>query len=203
LTTALEVNGIHSESAMAEELLKMACERLKQQTLADPSKNAKDDTIAQIEENTRLFEEGLGRLSQPKMVHQATFVQDVSEIASCSDCPGVSKETKINRVHENHGLIDNKKAMIIRERPGKVRALDCDRLQNMNLAFWEEKRLGQRSTEAALDLKSVERLEYLSLMHLDLAYLQQQRLVRLTQQSFPKTDMVKGVLNNQLPCCQH
>jgi len=174
-----EPNVIDSEATQAKELSPTARERLKQQASADPSIAANDGTIAKVEENIRLFKEGLDHLGQPHLVDKAAFVQKV-HIANCSDCSGVSEETKIDEVHEKHGLLDHKKATAIQEPVGEVQALDCDRLDNMNLVFWQEKRLGQRATEAALDLKSVERLEYLSLIHLDLAYLQQQRLVPST-----------------------
>ena len=59
-----------------------------------------------------------------------------------------------------------------------LKPLDYDKLEGMNLAYWQEERSGQHSTEANLDLETVKSLEYLDLKGMDLAYLQQQRLVQ-------------------------
>ena len=189
-----ETNVIESKSIKIKGPMTTAPEHFKQQTSANASATTNDVTITKVEDHTLLFEEDLVHLRQQKLKHKAIVVHGVREI-DCSDDSGVDEETTIDEGQEHQ-----KKAMIDEEGLGKIRALDCDRLENMNLVFWQEKRLGQRSTEAALDLKSVKKLEYLSLIHLDLAYLQQQRLVRSIQASITGTDEGEGA-RNKLPWC--
>ncbi|KAN0089407.1 hypothetical protein V8E51_019667 [Hyaloscypha variabilis] len=133
---------IESEATKADDLLTTALERLKQQTLANPTTANIDDTIAKVEAPFRDFKHDLELLRQKKSVHKL---------------------------------------------PEEFQALDCDRLENMRLAYWQERRLVQQSTEASIDLKAVESLEYLSLMHLDLEYLRQQRFVRSTRAIITET----------------
>ncbi|KAE9365354.1 hypothetical protein N431DRAFT_473415 [Stipitochalara longipes BDJ] len=179
-----ESNVIGADSTKAVELLATALEHLKQQTLANPTDASFEDAIAKVEGSTRIFKQDLEYLRQQKLIYKATLEHEVAK----SDESSGPRKKKVDSVQEGGSLPDLMKGTFDHKLPEEFQALDCDRLESMNLAYWQEKRLGHQSAEADINLKGVESLEYLSLIGLDLAYLQQQRLVRSTRASIAETD---------------
>jgi hypothetical protein len=99
---------IESEATKADDLLTTALERLKQQTLANPTTANIDDTIAKVEAPFRDFKHDLELLRQKKSVHKL---------------------------------------------PEEFQALDCDRLENMRLAYWQERRWYSSQLKPLLTLR--------------------------------------------------
>ncbi|PMD63332.1 uncharacterized protein K444DRAFT_610177 [Hyaloscypha bicolor E] len=178
-----------------------------------PEANSVDiEKIAKALDNTRLMVENLEDIVKQRLVHptEATGDRESTKVGESLSLEGMdhvqlqeqilalSTETTDNHVPakalvdlslegmdfvhvQQSGLADSRKATTAQE---ILKSLDCGRLKHMNLAYWEEKRLGQHSTEANLDLETAKHLEYLSLNGMDLAYLQQQRLVHCPKATF-------------------